>query len=122
LSDDLVVLGLRRAMLAGVVLGCGGTAAELALMGHAGSPVQGIPFGLCALGATGALATGLRPGAGTVWGMRITGALLIAGAAFGIFEHELIPATLRGAGPALAPGILALLGCLALASTWRQLR
>jgi hypothetical protein len=127
---------LRRFLLAVSAALCLGTAAELWFAKHTEDPLQFVPFGLCALGLIAIGAAWFRPQRGTLLGLRVVMALLVAGSLLGIFEHvagniafarELRPGAsvgdvwlgaLRGGNPILAPGILALTGILASAATY----
>ena len=115
---------------------CVGTIAELLLTKHTQTPVQFIPYALCGLGVVAVGAALLFPQRATLFGLRIVMVIVTCGSLFGIYEHlqnnwqfameitpgaplgEVIIATLKGANPLLAPGILALAASLALAATY----
>ncbi len=123
-------------ILAGLL--CLGTIVELWLAEHTHDLVQLIPFVLCGLGSIAIVAALMRPRRRVLFALRLVAALLIGGSLFGMYEHveqnlafelEIRPAAtfgdvwfdaLRGASPLLAPGILALAGVLALASTYQH--
>ncbi|HEX2189885.1 MAG TPA: hypothetical protein VHG51_13345 [Longimicrobiaceae bacterium] len=126
---------LRRLLLALLLLGIAGLAAELVLLEHTESLWQWVP--LAALGAAlaCALAVALRPSARTVRALQAVMAVCVAAGALGFWLHlrgnlewelesdpslggwPLLRAALYGATPALAPGALAQLGLLGLALT-----
>ena len=122
-------------MLAIAALMTVGTLGELVLTEHMADPVQGVPFvllgaGLAAIGA--AIAT---PGRRTRLALRIVCGLMMAGSAFGIWEHlahnhafetEIRPGAsastllweaVYGASPLLAPGVVGVIGLLAAVAT-----
>jgi len=129
---------LRRLLLAVLAFGEIGMIAELLLLGHTEETQQWIPLITLALGlvATGALA--FRPGRGTLIGLRVVMFLFIAAGLAGLYFHytgnaefelemypsihglELFRKSMTGATPALAPGMLAQLGLLGLATTWKH--
>lgn len=130
--------GLRRALLALILATGAGACVELALMGHTGSPVQLLPFGLSALGAFLALALWLSPRRATVLALRGGMVALALGGVFGIWEHfehnygfeaeirptastlELVTEALFGASPALSPGMFLVMAAMGLAAAWRH--
>jgi hypothetical protein len=115
---------------------CAGTIVELLLAEHTESLVQLIPFVLCGLGLIVVTAALLRPRRGTLIALRVVMGLLFLGSLLGVYEHiegnlafemEIRPtatlatawlAVLKGAAPLLAPGILALVAVIAIASTY----
>ena len=120
---------VRRGVNALVVLTAGGLLAELSLLGHWGSPVQGAPFVITILAASVAMGHlfGARVPRSVCW--TVSGMCLLGGA-FGVFEHmehnwefaaeidatagarELAWEAITGGNPALAPGAVGLLGML----------
>ncbi|MEZ4235291.1 MAG: hypothetical protein R3F59_03860 [Myxococcota bacterium] len=132
--------GLRLVLLAAMGSGCLGAAAELVLAEHWEEPVQIVPFVLAGLGASAAALLWLRPSRAVVLAVRAVMAALVLGGAFGMWEHlehnygfeaeirpeattgQLAVAALFGANPLLAPGVLAGLGLLGMAATWRHRR
>ena len=130
--------GLRRLLLALVLVGITGLAAELVLLEHVESWQQWIPLVVLALGFAAAAAAMLRPTRAVVRALRAAMLAFVLAGAAGIwlhytgnaaFEREmerglggltLVWRALRGATPALAPGALAQLGLLGLAITWRH--
>ena len=130
--------GLRRGLwiLAGATFV--GTAAELALIGHRESLVQGLPFVLCGIGAVAAGLGALQPRVGPLWAVRTVAGFVLLGATFGIWEHlehnhafaaeiqpnattsELLVLALTGASPLLAPGALGVGGALLALASWRH--
>ena len=119
------------------LLGCGGTAAELLLLGHFEDPWQWTPIALLGLGMVAAVVAAVRPTAISVrmfrwlmWpylGAGVLGVYLHL-ASNAEFERELNPAasgldlaveSLMGAMPALAPGQMIQLGLLGLLAVLR---
>lgn len=129
---------LRRLLLALLLLGIAGLAAELALLGHTDGLQQWVP--LAALGAAlvSAAAVALRPSPRTLRPFQGVMALCVAAGLLGLWLHlrgnlewelesdpslgglPLLWAALRGATPTLAPGALAQLGLLGLALAHRH--
>ena len=127
---------LRMFLLLLAISMCVGTVVELLLAKHTEDTIQLIPFFLCGLGFVALLAMLLRPQRMTLWFLRGSMALIMAGSLFGIYEHlenniafqlELQPSAslsdvwlkaLQGGNPLLAPGILALAGIIALLATY----
>ncbi|HEX5872887.1 MAG TPA: hypothetical protein VFY65_20790 [Longimicrobium sp.] len=130
--------GLRRLLLALVMMGMIGLAAELVLLEHVESVWQWVPLAVLALGFAAGAALLLRPGAAAVRAFQGMMALFVAAGVLGLylhlrgnveFEREMDPGlrglalvweALRGATPALAPGTLAHFGLLGLACTYRH--
>jgi hypothetical protein len=130
--------GLRRLLLAVLLLGMIGLIAELALLEHVESVWQWVPLAVLMLGLLAGAALIVRPARGTVRAFQGTMALFVAAGVLGLylhfrgnaeFEREMDPAmrglalvweALRGATPALAPGTLAHFGLLGLACTYRH--
>ena len=128
---------LRRGLWAVAALASLGTAAELALLNHTGSPPQLVPFALCFLGvlAAGAGAWGGRQ---AVLFARVVAVLLVVGSVFGVWEHlehnyafaaeirptatlpTLLKGAILGASPLLAPGALFLSGSLLALASWKH--
>ncbi|HWK89086.1 MAG TPA: hypothetical protein VNP72_03800 [Longimicrobium sp.] len=131
---------LRRVLLALLLLGMLGLAAELFLLEHTESVWQWVPFAVLALGMITGAAVAARPARGTLLAFRGVMALCVAAGLAGLylhyagnaaFERESDPAVrgatlfaraIRGATPALAPAALAQLGLLGLALAWRHPR
>ena len=129
-----------RSILLGIfVLGVGGIATELWLLGHYEDLDQIIPLGLAALGVIAAAVSAVRPTAITVRLFQIAMALMIMSGFLGVWFHyqattefqlEMDP-SLRGwalfrkaivakAPPALAPGAMIQLGLIGLAYTFKH--
>lgn len=129
---------VRRLLLGTVLLGIGGTIAELYLLEHYEAGWQLVP--IVALGAALllTLAVLLRPARLTVRALQgLLLAFLVIGA-LGIWRHyvgntefelerhpelgglELLWAALRGATPALAPGTMVQIGLFGLIALWRH--
>jgi hypothetical protein len=129
---------LRRLLLALVLLGMLGMSAELLLLEHVESATQWIPLAVIALGFAAGAAVAARPGRGTVRLFQGAMALCLAAGVLGVYLHyrgnlmferemddtmrgfALLWAALHGATPALAPGALAHLGLIGLATTYRH--
>jgi hypothetical protein len=126
---------LRRFALALCLLGVVTTPAELVLMRHYNSKDQIMPFVFLGLAAIGTLAAWFRPTARVLRGVRVTMVLVVLGSGIGVFEHlkanyrdatrggvnpNLVADVLSGFAPLLAPGILAQVGLLGLAFTYRH--
>ncbi len=116
---------------------CVGTVIELWLAKHIKLREQLIPFVLCGIGFLSVLAVLVRPGRITIWFMRRVMIVIILGSLLGMYFHlssnfeleseiqsataatsDIFFASLMGAAPVLAPGLLALAGTLALAATY----
>ena len=129
---------LRRVVLALVLFGMLGLAAELVLLEHFDEAWQFAPFVALALGAATGGALLARPSRGAVRATRLAMGLCVAVAAIGVVLHyrgnaafeleraptlggaALVRESLFGATPALAPGALLHLGLLGLACCWRH--
>jgi hypothetical protein len=129
---------LRRLLIGLVLIGMLGLAAELALLEHFESVWQWIPLVALALGFVVGAALLMRPSHAAVQAFRGMMMVFIVAGALGVwlhfdgnveFEREMDSAlrglalvweALRGATPALAPGSLAHLGLIGLASTYRH--
>jgi len=131
--------GLRRSLLALVLLGLTGLTSELLLLGHYESSPQLLPFAAIVL-AFGSLGWhGMAPGAHSIRAVRAVMALLVVVGLVGVvlhfrgnmeFQLDIDPAqptwtlfkhVMRAkAPPALAPGAMAQLGLLGLVYTWRH--
>lgn len=129
---------LRAILVAVLILGIVGSAVELVLLEHMEDVWQLVP--LCALGAglVSAMAAAVRPGRLTLRVHQIVMAAFIVSGAMGVYLHyrgnvefelemspsmrglELFWKSLKGATPALAPGVMAQLGLLGLAYTYRH--
>ena len=130
--------GLRRVLLALVIVGISGLAAELVLLEHVESWQQWIPLVALGVGFAAAVAAAVRPTRAVVRAFQAAMLAFVLAGAAGIwlhytgnteFEREmergvggltLVWRALRGATPALAPGALAQLGLLGLVFTWRH--
>jgi hypothetical protein len=130
--------GLRRLLLAVLLFGMVGLAAELVLLEHMESVWQWVPLAALALGSLAGAALFLRPSPAAVRAFQGMMAIFVAAGVLGLylhlrgnaeFEREMDPETrgwalvweaLRGATPALAPGTLAHFGLLGLALTYRH--
>lgn len=129
---------LRTMVLALMLLGMVGLAAELLLLEHTESVWQWVPLVALACGFLLGAAAWVRPGPGVLRALQGVMAAFVAAGLLGVFLHyqgnaefelESDPAlrgfallweSLHGATPALAPGALAQLGLLGLAFTYRH--
>ena len=123
---------LRDWLLALVLLGTAGVAADLALIEHYDSISQVLPFAVLALGLAGAAAAAYRPSGATVRALQVLMVVFVFTGLAGLwlhyegnaaFESELYPnmtrlalvwSALRGATPTLAPGAFIQIGLLGL--------
>jgi hypothetical protein len=130
-----VAVNPRRALHALLVFGLAGSGAELLLLEHTENIWQWLPLWLITLTFVALVMQCVFPQPPFVRMFQATLFLLMAGGVIGLglhfngnreFELELHPAlsgmkliwaSLKGATPALAPGMLILLGCLGLIST-----
>jgi len=115
-----------------------GTAAELALVQHWADPAQRIPFLLSLVGLLSIGAAWVRPSPKTLRLCRWVMGSLVAGGAFGMWEHfdhnyafaaEIEPnagsttwliEALVGANPLLAPGIFTVAALAGLGAAWNH--
>lgn len=129
---------MRSLLLAVVVFGILGLAAELYLLAHYFEPAQWAPLVTLALGLVTAVAVALRPGRATVRAFQIAMALAVVVGLVGVgfhvwgnyqFDVEIMPDSsggerfanvLRGAVPALAPGALVQIGLVGLVFCFRH--
>jgi hypothetical protein len=131
--EPVRVLKMLRRVLSGILaFGLGGTGIELLLLEHTEGFWQKVPLVLIVLSLAAMLTLAVFPRTFTVRVFQITMMLLLAGGIAGLimhfngnmeFELEMHPGqtgfklyweTLKGATPALAPGMFLLLGCLGL--------
>jgi hypothetical protein len=115
-----------------------GTSVELLLLQHDEDALQLIPLALLAGGVVTLAMTAIRPAPSTVGAFRTVMVLMIGGGVLGLalhlranleFQRELTPegavsdlfwkAVSAKTPPALAPGVLAQLGCLGLIYAYR---
>ncbi len=126
---------LRRFALALCLLGVVTTPVELVLMHHYNDKDQIMPFVFLGLAAVGIAAAWFRPSARVLRGVRVLMVLVVLGSGIGVMEHlkanyrdatrggaapNLIELVLIGYAPLLAPGILAQVGLLGLAFTYKH--
>ncbi|MBC7978035.1 MAG: hypothetical protein H7138_23890 [Myxococcales bacterium] len=137
--DAQILVRLRQLLRALLAAGLVGSAVDLLFLDHVEDPLQLVPLAAIglSLGALGWHAA--SPRAAAVRGFQIAMVLLTATAVIGIalhgrgsveFQHDMDPSlsglnllvtVLRAKSPpTLAPGNLALLGLVGLASTYRQ--
>jgi len=130
--------GLRRGLLAVVILGSAAGMADLLLIGHYEDPWQYTPLMLMAASLVVGSALAVAPRHGT---LRLFRVLMGAGVVAGLtgirmhftgnreFELEVFPnmtgwelftEAVTGATPVLAPGTMAVIGLLGLLYAWRH--
>jgi hypothetical protein len=139
-SDTAVTLaGLRKIVLAILIVGMAGAAAELVLLEHDEDATQLIPLVLIGLGFVVLAWHARRHTRSTILAIQIVMILFVAAGALGIFFHyqanvefqremepaiggsTLLWAVLRAkTPPALAPGMMVQLGLLGLAYAYRH--
>ena len=129
----------RRILLAILLLGVFGIAAELLLLAHTEDATQWIPIALAGATAVLSAAVALRPTRGSIRLFQAVMVLMILSGVVGMYLHlnanmefQLeMDSTLKGfalfrksivakAPPALAPGAMAQLGLIGLAYTFRH--
>jgi hypothetical protein len=138
MTDALVLLRLRRFLLAVSATLYLGTVAELWLVGHTETVIQLIPFALCGLGLIIVIVALLYPRRATLLALRACAVVVLSGGLYGVYEHvagniaflseiqpnaktrEIVMGAVGGANPLLAPGILALAAVLAVAASYRH--
>jgi hypothetical protein len=129
---------LRLILLAVLGFGLVGLAIELLLLGHTEETPQWIPLITVALGLVASTVLAIRPSRKTVIAFRIAMTLFVIASLAGLYFHytgnvefelemypsmagmELFKKSMTGATPALAPGMMAQLGLMGLAITWRH--
>ena len=138
MDADHVLTKLRQFLLiisAGVFVM---TVTELFFLSHWSETIQFLPFALSGLGLITLALVYFRPSRGTLNSMRWSMIVIGACSFIGFYEHmvnnygfwlevkpnsttwELIKATLEGANPVLAPGILLLGAVIALAAIYKH--
>ena len=114
------------------------TVTELTFLSHWSESIQFLPFGLSALGLITLAVVYFRPRRATITAMQWSMIVITACSLIGFYEHmlnnfafrleiaansttwELIRATLEGANPVLAPGILTLGAVIGLAAIYKH--
>jgi hypothetical protein len=137
-TDPGASVGLRLILLAVLGFGIVGMIVELLLLGHTEETQQWIPLLTLGLGLVAAIALAARPSPATVKTFRVVMVLFVVAAVAGLYFHysgnaefelemypsmrgmELFRESMTGATPSLAPGMLAQLGLLGLAITWKH--
>ena len=138
MSSDVILTRLRQFLLiisAGVFVM---TVSELVFLSHWGETIQYLPFALSGLGLITLTWTYFSPSRKTVTIMRWSMIVIAICSFIGFYEHmannlafrieiqpnattwELIRATLEGANPVLAPGILLLGAVIGLAAIYQH--
>lgn len=129
---------IRRLLLALIIVGAAGLAAELLLLEHTEDTFQWLPLITLAATIAGAIVLGVRPSRGVVRAFQVMMVLAVLIGALGVYLHydgntefelEMDPtmrglgllwSALHGATPALAPGALVQIGLLGLVATYRH--
>jgi hypothetical protein len=138
MDSETVLARLRQFLLvisAGVFIM---TVTELFFLSHWSETIQFLPFVLSGLGLITLSLAYFHPNRGTITVLRWSMIVIAACSLIGVYEHmannlgfrmeiqpnattwELILATLEGANPALAPGILLLGAVIGLAAMYRH--
>jgi hypothetical protein len=136
---DTGAIVLRRLLVGLLLFGLIGALVELVLLRHYESPAMVAPFATIAGGGAAAVARLMHPSPRSVWWLRLAMMPLLAASVAGAYLHyrggvafqadmdpTLPPWPLfwkvlhMQAPPTLAPGVLAQLGLLGLASTYRD--
>jgi hypothetical protein len=138
MNSEIVLARLRQFLLlisAGVFIM---TVTELFFLSHWSETIQFLPFLLSGLGLIALALAYFRPNRGTMTVLRWSMIIIAACSLIGVYEHmannlgfrmeiqpnattwELILATLEGANPVLAPGILMLGAVIGLAAMYRH--
>jgi hypothetical protein len=137
-SDVRALLTIRRLLIVTLLVGMVGTAGELLLLGHFGSPLQVVPLVLLGLGLAAVVWQLAAPRAESVRALQMIAILFLAAGVTGVglhydgnaaFELDMYPSragvelarkALTGATPVLAPGSMTLLGLVAAAYTYKH--
>jgi hypothetical protein len=135
-SDNGVLVRVRRFLLVLLVAGSAGMATELLLLGHYEEITQWAPLVLLGLGMAAAIWDLAAPGPASILAMQALMALFVLAGVVGVGLHyqgnvefelemypdlagvELLSKTLTGATPVLAPGSMALLGAVGLMAVY----
>ena len=137
-GDTRILDVIRRVLGLLLLVALVGTSVELLLLEHDEDALQLIPLALLAGGVVTLASTAIRPAPLTVAAFRTVMVLMIVGGGLGLalhfranleFQRELTPessvsdlfwkAVRAKTPPALAPGVLAQLGCLGLIYAYR---
>jgi len=138
MNSEIALARLRQLLLiisAGVFIM---TVTELFFLSHWSETIQFLPFVLSGLGLITLSLASFRPNRGTITALRWSMIIIAACSLIGVYEHmannlgfrmeiqpnatigELILATLEGANPVLAPGILVLGAVIGLAAMYQH--
>ena len=138
MNEPEVLVRVRRLLLATFGVGAIGMVLELLFLGHFESRWELVPLVLLAASVIALVWQASAPGRASVRAFQATMVLFVVSGGLGIglhydsnveFELELYPSmsgleligkTLTGAVPVLAPGTMALLGLVGLASAYRH--
>jgi hypothetical protein len=136
MDTEIVVQRLRTFLMALAGFTFFATVIELLLEDHTKEALQYVPFALCIIGFIAILGALLRPERANIFRLRIAMVVVGLGGMIGMgihmlenftFEQDIRPnealldtllATLKGAAPLLAPGVLVFAAMIALAATY----
>lgn len=136
MSSEAIVARLRTFLLILTVVVCAGTAFELVLLEHTDEPIQLVPFVLAGVAAGLSLWVLFKPSRLSIRALRVGMGGVVVGSLVGVILHfthnlelelemrpnagvgDVLWQTLTGANPLLSPGVLALVGVLAIAATY----
>ena len=138
MNSDIILARLRQFLLIISAVVFLMTVTELFFLSHWSETIQFLPFVLSGLGLLTLSLAFFRPNRGTITALRWSMIVIAACSLIGVYEHmannlgfrmeiqpnattwELILATLEGANPVLAPGILMLGAVIGLAAMYQH--
>src|SRR6266496_904930 len=138
MSSEIILARLRQFLLIISAIVFVMTVTELIFLSHWSETIQLLPFALSGLGLIALAFAYLRPSQWTITGLRWSMIVIAVCSLIGVYEQmannlgfrmeiqpnsttwELVMATLEGANPVLAPGILMLGALIGLAATYRH--
>ena len=138
MNSDIILARLRQFLLIISAVVFLMTVTELFFLSHWSETIQFLPFVLSGLGLLTLSLAYFRPNRGTITTLRWSMIVIAACSLIGVYEHmannlgfrmeiqpnattwELILATLEGANPVLAPGILMLGAVIGLAAMYQH--
>jgi len=138
MSSEITLARLRQFLLVIAAIVFLMTVTELFFLNHWSETIQLLPFALSGLGLITLCLAYFRPSHGTITTLRWAMVVIAICSLIGVYEHmvnnlgfemeiqpnsttwELVMATLEGANPVLAPGILLLGALIGLAAAYRH--